>query len=332
MAVNEKYLLTGAMGCIGAWVMRTLLDANCEFVATDLHIPSSTDDAMKSRPGLLLSRSELDAVQWVSLDVTDLNAVLRTVEEHQPTHIIHLAGLQIPFCRATPALGASVNVVGSINLFEAVRQHNIKGFAYASSLAVLGPPDQYSEFPIPDSAQQYPRTLYGVYKTANEEAARVYWADWQVGSVGLRPHTVYGVTRDQGMTADIAKALLATAAGEAFHIRFDGVITLQHASDVAKMFIQSAQACYQGAALCNIRNDVIEVAEFVGVLKGIYPEAKITFEKNAALPFPADLDDAGLRGILGEVPHTPLAQAIESDVEHYGRLLADGRLDLSQLV
>ena len=46
-----------------------------------------------------------------------------------------------------------------------------------------------------------PSTLYGVYKRANEGTATVFAAERGVPSVGLRPHTVYGVARDQGLTS-----------------------------------------------------------------------------------------------------------------------------------
>lgn len=49
------------------------------------------------------------------------------------------------------------------------------------------------------------------------------------------------------------------------------------------------------------------------------------------LPFPADLDDSGLRGILGTVPHTPLAQACEQTITTFRQLLKEDRVDLAQL-
>ena len=223
MTVTERILITGSMGCIGAWVIRHLLDQGIDFVATDL-----SDDPV--RPRLLMSEHEIAGINWRRLDVTDTGAVDRMVADHGITHVIHLAGLQIPFCKANPPLGAAVNVVGTVNILEAARQNGVRGIAYASSLAALGPPEAYPETPVPDDALPAPSTLYGVYKTANEETARIYWQDWQVGSVGLRPYVVYGVARDQGMSADIAKAILAVAAGRPFHIRFDGPLALQHRS------------------------------------------------------------------------------------------------------
>lgn len=321
---NEKFMITGSMGCIGAWVLRNLVDEGVQVVATDLATTIT-------RPGLLLSEAELEQITWASLDVTDLKAVRHVVEEHAITHIVHLAGLQVPFCRANPSLGSQVNVVGTVNIFEAARHAGVKGLAYASSLAVLGPADKYPERPVKDNVPLLPTTLYGVYKVANEGTAQIYWQDWQVGSVGLRPYIVYGVGRDQGMTSDIAKAVLATAAGRPFHIRFDGPVGLQHANDVAKMFIGIARAEHQGAAACNLRNDVVEVAKFVAKLQAMYPHAQVTYAKNAPLPFPADLDDSGLRAILGEIPHTPLESAIQQDYERFAALLQAGKIDLKQL-
>ena len=321
---NETYLVTGAMGCIGSWVLRHLTDHGAHIVATDLQ-----DDPV--RPRLLLGDAEIDAITWERLDVTDTNAVSALVEKHQVTHIIHLAGLQIPFCRANPPLGAAVNVTGTVNIFEAARAHDVKGLVYASSLAALGAPETYDTWPLPDDARPNPATLYGVYKVANEETGRIYAADWNVGSIGLRPYTVYGVARDQGVTADPAKAILAAAAGVPFHIRFSGAVALQHASDVAQIFIACANAEATDAHVFNLRNDVIEIADFVEILKDVVPGAKITFEQDAPLPYPADLSDAGLQGLLGQVPHTPLRDAMRNDIAAYRSLLADGNVDLKQL-
>jgi len=109
-----------------------------------------------------------------------------------------------------------------VNIFEAARKEGVKGICYASSLAVMGKDSCYAEKHVADNVPLLPDTLYGVYKVANESAANVCWQDWQVGSIGLRPYCVYGVARDQGMTADIAKAILATAIGKPYHIRFGG--------------------------------------------------------------------------------------------------------------
>jgi len=207
----------------------------------------------------------------------------------------------------------------------------IRGFCYASSIAVMGHPESYPLTPVPDSVVLDPGTLYGVYKQAGESSARVYWNDWKVGSVGLRPFIVFGVGRDQGLTSDIAKAILAAVADIPFKIKFSGPVALQYAEDVANMFVGAARAGYQGAATCNLRNDVVSVGEFVRILSEEFPGSKIQYEKDQQLPFPADLDDRVLREILGGIPHTPLREAIRRTASMFEGLLGRGQIDLRQL-
>ncbi len=322
----ETFMLTGSMGCIGAWSLRNLVREGVRVVATDL----ATDPV---RPRQVMSDADVDQVHFMRLDVTDLNAVKQVVTEQGVTHIIHLAGLQVPFCRANPSVGAAVNVVGTVNILEAARASwgQVQGVAYASSLAVLGPTELYPDTPVQDDAPLLPATLYGVYKQANEWTARIYWQDWEIPTIGLRPYIVFGVTRDQGMTSDIAKALLAVAAGRPYHIRFGGPVGLQYADDVARIFIACARSGYQGATACNLRNDVIDVGDFVTMVKAKYPQAQLTYNADNLLPFPYDLDDSGLRGILDKVPHTALEQAIDESIAIFTELIANGRIDLKQL-
>ncbi len=323
---DEVFMVTGAFGCIGAWVLRTLVDEGTAVVATDL-----AGDPV--RPRLLLSEAEMARIDFQVLDVTDGEAVRSLITAKGVTHVIHLAGLQVPFCRANPTLGATVNVVGTVNLLEAVKTHRdqVQGFTYASSLAVMGTPDLYTDLPVPDDAVLRPDTLYGVYKQANEQTARVYWLEYGIPSIGLRPYIVYGVARDQGMTSDIAKAILAAVANQPYHLHFDGFVALQLAADVARTFIACARSGFQGATSCNLRNDVVTVPAFVAEVQYQFPQAQLTYPAHNPLPYPHDLGDEGLRRIITTVPHTPLAEGIASTADRYRDLLQQNRLDLSQL-
>ena len=115
-------LVTGAGGCIGSWVLALLARAGVAACAFDL-----TDD--KRRPRLQIPERDLAAIQWRTGDIADSNAVVKTLEAVRPCALIHLAALQVPFCKADPVAGAKVNVVGTVNVFEAARQIGIKRLA-----------------------------------------------------------------------------------------------------------------------------------------------------------------------------------------------------------
>src|SRR5262249_33305431 len=125
-ALGERFLVTGSLGCIGVWVLRTLLAGGAFVVGSDLAADSP-------RLGLVLEDEHHERLVRPQIDVTDLGQIERALDEYAITRIIHLAALQVPFCRADPPLGAAVNVVGTVNVLEAAlrRQDRIPHVVYA---------------------------------------------------------------------------------------------------------------------------------------------------------------------------------------------------------
>ncbi len=316
----ERFLITGGHGFIGAWIARRLVEEGCEVTLFDL----KSDDRILAQ---VLDPDGLERLERVGGDIGDPSAVADAVQQARPTAVIHLAGLQVPTCRENPALGARVNVIGTLNVFEAVRRldHPVN-VVYASSVAVVGPPEDYSA-PLEDDARHEPRTHYGVFKLANEGAARVYWQDHGIPSVGLRPYTVYGVGREVGMTSGPTKAIKAAVLGRDYTIGFSGITSFDYVDDVASYFIACARARLEGAAALNIRGQVLSVAEFVRLVDETLPGAAQRIKVDgAALPLAVDLVDTGLRALIGEVHVTPLVEGVRRTARHFQRLQAEGRL------
>jgi nucleoside-diphosphate-sugar epimerase len=121
----------------------------------------------------------------------------------------------VPFCRADPPRGALVNVVGTVNVFEAARRRagQMAPVVYTSSIAVFTADDaDPASGRLTAAAYPHPPNHYGVFKQANEGNARIYWLDSGVSSIGVRPMTIYGVGRDQGMTSGPTKAFATSRA------------------------------------------------------------------------------------------------------------------------
>jgi nucleoside-diphosphate-sugar epimerase len=299
-------LITGAGGCIGSWAMALLARAGVPAVAFDL-----TED--KRRPRQLMSDAQLAAVRWLTGDVSDYDIVLRAVEASGATAIVHLAALQVPFCKADPVAGAKVNVVGTVNVLEAARKLGIRRVSYASSIAAHGAMEGHGTLP----------TLYGAYKYCNEETAKVYSQDWGVHSVGLRPGVVYGVGRDQGMTSKTTVAILAAAAGKPYDIPFRGPISWLHAGEVASAFLKAVSRPGQGAPVFDINGVTSTVEASVVLLQRVAPGAAITCS-GQALPFPMDLSDAPVRAHLGDYGSVPVEAGMRGTLEAFKGLLAKG--------
>jgi nucleoside-diphosphate-sugar epimerase len=285
-----------------------------------------------------LPAERLAEARFIEGNVTDLNGLRRAVDRNGITHITHLAGLQVPTCRADPMLGATVNVVGTLAVFEAVRLAGpqIQRLVYASSSAVYGPPDMYypdgKSAPLPDDAPLAPSTHYGYFKCCNEGNARIYYQDFGVSSIGLRPWTVYGVGRDFGMTSEPTKAIKAVALGRPYAISYGGRQDLQYADDVAKVFARAAEVAFEGSKAFNLRGAVIDLATFHRTLTAVAPEAAdlITFG-DRQLGIAYDLDDSALRAVLGPLQTTPLEDGIRQTIEMFRQLHREGRLDADDL-
>ncbi|GAB1421530.1 NAD-dependent epimerase/dehydratase [Anaerolineales bacterium] len=319
----KRFFITGAMGCIGAWVCYHLLRQGHEVISFDVSDKGHRLD-------YLMGKDKLSRITFIKGDLRDFAQIKDTLNSYKISHIIHLAALQVPFCKENPMMGSEVNVTGTVNIFEAAYQCGISHISYASSIAVYGPPELYPEGLIQYDAPYDPRTLYGVYKVANEGTAKIYWQDKGVSSIGLRPYTIYGLGRDQGLTSDPTKALLAVAMGKAFTINFSGDMQFQWASDVAQTFIQTAQnpiekGTYEGANIFNLGGVVHSVAEFVAMVQALRPEARIQI-KEMPLPFPKGFDDSRLRALLPAYHETPLVEGIKRTLLAFEDLYAQGKI------
>jgi nucleoside-diphosphate-sugar epimerase len=305
-------LVTGAGGCIGSWVLSLLARAGVSACAFDL-----SED--KRRPLLLVSEDELKKIPWRTGDISEIESLMRVLEDARPCAIVHLAALQVPFCKADPIAGAKVNVVGTVNVFEAARKLGIKRLAYASSIAAYGAMDE---------GHGAMHTLYGAYKHCDEQIARVYSEDWGVHSVGIRPGVVYGVGRDQGLTSKTTIAILAAAAGKPYEVPFTGGVSWLYAGEVASAFIRAVSQERTGSRVFNMNGVHAPVEEGLRILKQIAPSAKVS-ASGQPLAFPMHLPDTPLREFLGDYGATTLAEGIRETYDAFRALLQASKISFT---
>jgi nucleoside-diphosphate-sugar epimerase len=319
--------LTGGFGCIGSWVAKQLAESGEEVWIFDLREDTHRLDLIVQPP---LSQR----IRFVQGDVAEVESVQAAVKRIKASHILHLAGLQTPTCRANPILGARVNVIGTLAVFESAvaLADSVRRVVYASSAAVHGPAVDGEPGSIGDLVTLAPVSHYGAYKVCNELNAKVYWLEHGITSIGLRPWTVYGVGRDFGMTSEPTKAIKALALGRPYRISYGGRQDLQYVADVAATFIRALEHPFSGAESFNVRGSVETIDGFVETLCEVVPGARrLITHGDRQLPIAPDLDDSRLQSQLGPIPRTSLRDGIAETYARFVELDKHGRLDDSDL-
>ncbi|HTD34627.1 MAG TPA: NAD(P)-dependent oxidoreductase [Candidatus Elarobacter sp.] len=292
-----RVLITGGLGFIGAWTARVLLEQGHEVRTFDVHGERTFFEA--------IAGERREAVEHRTGDITEPDAVDAAVEGCDA--VVHLAAVLIPTARKDPLLGARINVLGTLHVFEAAKKHGVRGVAYASSAAVFGPTD---------GIHPEPRTHYGAYKLCNEGNARAYWDDAGIRSVGLRPSTAHGPGREIGVTADPTLAMRAAVEGRPYTIRFTGATGMDYVEDVATIFARAATETPEGAHAFSLQGQLARIDEVLAAIREVVPGADVRAE-GPELMFAAELDEAPLHAVFPGIRRTPLRDGTRETIAFY---------------
>lgn len=292
-----KVLVTGANGFLGAWTLRRLRQEGHAVVALDLQPAGPLVHKLLG--------AEAPALDWRVADVSAPHACGDAMAGCDA--VIHLAGVLTPSCQAQPARGAAINLVGTLNVFEAALAHGLKGVVYASSAAVYGP--DHAAYPEPV-------THYGAFKLAAEACARAYWRDAAIASLGLRPFVVYGPGREVGASAGISLACEAAVQGRAYTIPFTGRAGLVYVEDVVEVALAACARPLEGARVLNLVGDVQPPEAAIAEIRRHYPDARLD-AAGAPLALTPEIAP-GDASFLGAAQRpTPLREGIARTLAHY---------------
>jgi UDP-glucose-4-epimerase GalE len=173
-------LVTGGAGYIGSHACKALALAGYQPVVVDN-----------------LSLGHADAVKWGPLEVGDIrnSAFLhKVISKYSPEAVMHFAASSnVGESVADPAKYYSNNVVGSLNLLEAVRQNGIEYFILSSTCATYGVP---ASLPILETSPQNPINPYGATKLAVEHALADYGRAYDLKWASMRYFNAAGADLD----------------------------------------------------------------------------------------------------------------------------------------
>lgn len=269
-----RALVTGGAGFIGSHLVDALIERGREvLVIDDLSSGRRENLARALERGAALAEGSIEDARFLG----------GQVEQFAPERVFHLAAqVDVRKAVADPQYDAGVNVVGTINLLEAVRSLAGAAVVFASTGGAIYGEGEGRGLPFAEAAAVAPESAYGTSKLAGELYLGLYRRLYGVPTVAMRFGNVYGPRQDPHGEAGVV-AIFSGLLRESRPLRIfgDGAQTRDYvfvADVVAAMLAAEAALGERGSELEGPFNvgtgeetSVLELASRLGAVAGVEP-------------------------------------------------------------
>ena len=212
-----KALITGVDGFVGKYLSEYLLKQKYEVYGTTI-----------------LEEYRNEKIKIFKMDLLDSKEVNKVIEMIKPDKIFHLAGQSaVGLSWKNPVLTVDINVNGTLNLLEAVRENCIN-----SKILIIGSSDQYGpikpeECPVNENKEQNPQSPYGVSKKTQEEMSLLYVKAYKMNIIMVRAFNHIGAGQGKNfVVADFASKIVEIEKGSEPVLKVGNLETFRDFTDV----------------------------------------------------------------------------------------------------
>jgi len=279
----KKVFITGIAGFVGSHLSELLLSKGYEVY------------------GLLRARSKTDHIEsiinklhLVDADLLDTHSLYTTISSIKPEYIFHLAAQSfVPTSWVSPSVTLEVNIVGSANLFEAVRMAGIDPviqIACSSEEYGLVHPD---ETPISEKNPLRPLSPYAVSKVAMDYLGYQYYQSYKIRIVRTRGFNHTGPRRgDTFAESNFAKqiALIEKGKQEAvIHVgNLDASRDYTDVRDMVRAYLLAVEKCDPGDVYNICTGTTIKIGDMLKMLLSM-SKVKVEFTTDPSRMRPSDV-------------------------------------------
>ena len=315
-----KALITGITGFVGSHLAEFLLSKGYEVYGIS-RWRSSIENIAHIR----------DKVKLIEADLNDSHSFYNAIQQIKPDQIYHLAAQSfVPTSWTAPADTMKTNVIGTVNLFEAVRKANINPkmqVACSSEEYGLVKPD---ETPIKETNPLRPLSPYGVSKVAQDMLSFQYFHSYGLKIVVTRGFNHTGPRRgDVFVCSNFAKQIVEIEKGlKEAKIRVGNLDAVRDFTDVRDMVKGYNLALEKGVAgerynICSGKGYTIK--EVLGMLLKM-ADKDIEIEKDPERMRPSDVpiligDNSRFRKQTGWKPEIPFEKTLKDLLDYWREIL-----------
>ena len=315
----NTYFVTGGAGFIGSTLSQKLIEQGNKVVAIDNFCEFYNPNIKENNVKQLLQNENFKLYRG---DIRDRQAIKKIFDENKIDIVMHLAAMAgVRPSIENPILYQEVNCMGTQNILEEMKEHEIKNGVFASSSSVYG---NCKEVPFrEDMVVDFAISPYAATKKANEVMAHVYHKLFNMNIIMLRFFTVYGPKQRPDLAINKFTRLMLE--GKEIPMFGDGTTSRDYTyiDDIVDGIIKSCQYCMDNKEVYEILNignssptTLKEMINTIGQALGIEPKIK-------QLPMqPGDVDRtyadvSKAKKLIGYEPKTTFKQGIENFVKWY---------------
>lgn len=315
----KTYLITGGAGFIGSSLSEKLIKEGSRVVAIDnfcdFYNPTIKENNVKE----LIKNSNFKLYRN---DIRDRESVKKIFEENNIDIVMHLAAMAgVRPSIENPVLYQEVNCMGTQNILEEMKAHNVKNLVMASSSSVYG---NCKEVPFKENMiVDFAISPYAATKKANEIMTHVYHKLFDMNVIMLRFFTVYGPKQRPDLAINKFTRLMLE--DKEIPMFGDGTTSRDYTyiDDIVDGIIRSCNYVENNNDVYEILNlgnsspvSLKEMINTIGQAIGVEPKIK-------QLPMqPGDVDRtfadiSKAKKLIGYNPKTSFKEGIENFVEWY---------------
>ena len=279
----KKVLITGIAGFAGSHLAELLLSKG--FEVHGMRRPRTKMDHIES----IANRLHL-----TDADLLDSHSLYSTISRIKPDYIFHLAAQSfVPTSWASPSVTLEVNIVGSANLFEAVRQANIDPVIQIACSSEEYGMVHDNEVPIKETNPLRPLSPYAVSKVAMDYLGYQYHQSYGVRVVRTRGFNHTGPRRgDTFAESNFAKQIALIEKGKQEPVVHVGNVDAKRdytdVRDMVKGYLLAVEKCDPGDVYNICTGSTVKIADVLKLLLS-YSKIKVEIKEDPDRMRPSDV-------------------------------------------